>query len=95
MGEPLSYQSRGGWVNHLIRGREWLKLKAEMGIMVNRQPRDWVEGETVAQLLLRMKYTYPLVAVRIDGRLVPRSEYPRQTVPDDSTVEVIHLMSGG
>jgi sulfur carrier protein len=66
-----------------------------MGIVVNQQPQDWVEGETVAQLLARMKYTYPLVSVRIDGRLIPRSEYQRQTVPDGSRVEVLHLMSGG
>ena len=66
-----------------------------MGIVVNQEARDWVEGETVARLLSRMKYTYPLVAVKIDGRLVPRSEYEQQTIPDNSTVEVIHLMSGG
>jgi thiamine biosynthesis protein ThiS len=73
----------------------WWKLKGEMGIMVNKQARDWVEGETVTQLLLRMKYTYPLVAVRIDGRLVDKSDYDKQTIPDDSRVEVLHLMSGG
>jgi len=66
-----------------------------MGITVNQEARDWVEGETVARLLLRMKYTYPLVAVKIDGRLVSKSEYEKQTIPDDSNVEVIHLMSGG
>ena len=67
----------------------------EMGITVNQEARDWVEGETVAQLLLRMKYTYPLVAVRIDGRLVLKSDYDKQTIPDDSSVDVVHLMSGG
>ena len=72
----------------------WWKL-GEMSIVVNKQARDWVEGETVAQLLLRMKYTYPLVAVKLDGRLVPKSDYPKQTIPDNSTVEVLHLMSGG
>ncbi len=79
----------------MIPGREWLRLEVDMGITVNQQARDWVEGETVTQLLARMKYTYPLVAVRIDGRLIPRSEYPKRTVPEDSVVEVIHLMSGG
>jgi len=73
----------------------WWKLEGEMGIIVNQEARDWVEGETVAQLLLRMKYTYPLVAVRIDGRLVSKSEYEKQTIPDNSRVEVVHLMSGG
>jgi thiamine biosynthesis protein ThiS len=66
-----------------------------MGIVVNKQARDWVEGETVAQLLLRMKYTYPLVAVKIDGRLISKKEYKKQTIPDNCVVEVVHLMSGG
>ena len=66
-----------------------------MGIVVNQEARDWVEDETVAQLLLRMKYTYPLVAVKIDGRLIPKTDYQQQTIPDNSTVEVVHLMSGG
>ena len=67
----------------------------EMGITVNQEARDWVEGETVAQLLLRMKYTYPLVAVRIDGRLVPKPDYDKETIPDNSRIDVVHLMSGG
>jgi thiamine biosynthesis protein ThiS len=71
------------------------ETRAEMGIVVNKETRDWVEGETVSRLLLRMKYTYPLVAVKINGRLVPKSKYERQTIPDNSTVEVVHLMSGG
>lgn len=66
-----------------------------MGIVVNKQPVEWVEGETVAGLLSRMNYTYPLVAVKIDGKLIPRPEYRRQKIADNAGVEVIHLMSGG
>ena len=73
----------------------WVKLEGEMGIIVNQEARDWVEGETVAQLLLRMKYTYPLVAVRIDGRLVSKSAYDKETIPNNSRIDVVHLMSGG
>lgn len=72
-----------------------METEGEMGIVVNKQARDWVEGETVAQLLLRMKYTYPLVAVRIDGRLVDKPDYDKQTIPDNSRIDVVHLMSGG
>ena len=78
----------------MISGSRRWKLGL-MGIVVNQEERDWVEGETVAQLLLRMKYTYPLVAVKIDGRLIPKSDYDKETIPDDSSIEVVHLMSGG
>ncbi|KYK29052.1 MAG: thiamine biosynthesis protein ThiS [Candidatus Proteinoplasmatales archaeon SG8-5] len=66
-----------------------------MGIKVNTKPVDWVEGETVTQLLSRMTYTFPLVVVKIDGEVIPKSEYPNTYIPDDSEVEVIHLISGG
>ena len=66
-----------------------------MVIKVNTKPVDWVEGETVAQLLDRMTYTFPLVVVKIDGEVIPKSEYGNTKVSDDSVVEVIHLISGG
>lgn len=66
-----------------------------MGIEVNTKPLDWVEGESIAGLLKRMNYTFPLVVVKIDGRVVSTSEYGTTLVPDNSIVEVIHLISGG
>ncbi len=64
-------------------------------IEVNTQKIEWVEGETVAELLKRMKYTFPLVVVKIDGKVIPKSEYQKQEVPNNSRIEVIHLISGG
>lgn len=66
-----------------------------MTIVVNTKTMDWVEGETILQLLERMKYTFPLVVVKIDGMLIPKSEFGSQLVPDNSNVEVIHMISGG
>ena len=66
-----------------------------MTIEVNTHKLDWVEGETITQLLKRMNYTFPLVVVKIDGALIPKKEFGSQQVPDDSTIQVIHLISGG
>ena len=66
-----------------------------MGIKVNTKPVDWVEGETVTQLLDRMTYTFPLVVVKIDGKVIPKPEYQNTLILDGSEVEVIHLISGG
>ena len=66
-----------------------------MGIRVNTKAVDWVDGETVTRLLERMNYTFPLVVVKMDGEVIPKSEYPTTLVPDDTDVEVIHLISGG
>ncbi len=66
-----------------------------MTIEVNTQKMDWVKGETITQLLKRMNYTFPLVVVKMDGTLIPKSEFGSRTVPDSSKVEVIHMISGG
>jgi thiamine biosynthesis protein ThiS len=64
-------------------------------ITVNGRPVDHEEGESVTDLLKRMDYLFPLVIVKIDGKLVQRDEYQGSLVPDGSEIEVIHLTSGG
>ena len=66
-----------------------------MSIKVNTNPMDWIEDESITQLLKRMNYTFPLVVVKIDGQVIPKAKYPETIVPDDSNIEVIHLISGG
>ena len=66
-----------------------------MAIEVNTKPTDWAEGETITGLLKRMNYTFPLVVVKINGQVIPKSEFQNTIVPDNSVVEVIHLISGG
>jgi len=33
--------------------------------------------------------------VKINGQVIPKSEFQNTIVPDNSVVEVIHLISGG
>jgi sulfur carrier protein len=64
-------------------------------ITVNGDRHPWREGMTVRDLLGEKGYTFPLLITRIDGRLIPRDRYDDTPVPEGSTVDVIHLMSGG
>ena len=66
-----------------------------MSIEVNKNTIEWVENETIPQLLKRMNYTFPLVVVKINGEVIPKTSHSETIVPDNSTVEVIHLISGG
>ncbi|MCK5309306.1 MAG: sulfur carrier protein ThiS [Thermoplasmata archaeon] len=66
-----------------------------MSIEVNSKPMDWIEDETIKQLLKRMNYTFPLVVVKIDSQVIPKAKYSETIIPDNSNVEVIHLISGG
>ena len=64
-------------------------------IEVNSRKVEWVENETVTELLKRMKYTFPLVVVKINNKVIPRSTFPDTIVPDNSKIAVIHMISGG
>ena len=66
-----------------------------MSIEVNGREVEWVEEETIKALLKRMRYTFPLVVVKINDKVIPRSEFPEVIVPDNSKIAVIHMISGG
>lgn len=66
-----------------------------MSIEVNGKNVDWVQNETVTGLLKRMRYTFPLVVVKIDDKVVSKQDFPKVTIPDKSKIAVIHMISGG
>jgi thiamine biosynthesis protein ThiS len=66
-----------------------------VSIEVNGRIVDWIENETVKKLLKRMRYTFPLVVVKINDNVVPRKDFSEVKIPDNSKVAVIHMISGG
>ena len=56
---------------------------------------DWEPGMTVTRLLARLKFSFPLLIVSVDGVLIPKEEYSTQQVPDDAEVKVLHMTAGG
>ena len=70
----------------------WVKT---LGIEVNGKKVEWVENETVSQLLKRMGYVFPLVVVKINEKVIPKNDFSKAIVPDKSKIAVIHMISGG
>ena len=66
-----------------------------MGIEVNGRKVEWIKDETVKFLLKRMRYTFPLVVVKINDKIIPRKDFSEVIVPDNSKIAVIHMISGG
>lgn len=66
-----------------------------MTIEVNGRKIDWIENESVTKLLKRMKYTFPLVVVKINNEIVLRSDFKIKVIPDNSNIDVMHMISGG
>ena len=66
-----------------------------MSITVNGRSIDWIKDETIKDLLKRMKYSFPLIIVKINEKVIPRKEFTQVRIPDNSKISVIHMISGG
>lgn len=64
-------------------------------IKVNGEPLEWFPGMTVRDAIREKNYVFPLLVVRINGRLVARKDYDKTMIPDEAEVDIIHLISGG
>ena len=65
-------------------------------IKVNGENLEWRDGMTVQDVLDAKNYTFRMISVWINGKPVQRREdYPVTPVPDESDVQVIHMISGG
>jgi sulfur carrier protein len=64
-------------------------------ISVNGEPIKHIDGETVAGLLERLRFVFPLVVVMVNRKVVMRENFESTLLKDGANVEVIHLTSGG
>ena len=64
-------------------------------ITVNGESVEYEEGTTVASLLEKHNFIFPMIVVKINGEPVSRDEYGRAPIADGDRVEVIHMISGG
>jgi thiamine biosynthesis protein ThiS len=46
-------------------------------------------------ILKRMNYTFRMLVIKVDGKLVKKNEYASTIVQPGADVKVIHLISGG
>ena len=54
-----------------------------------------MEGETVAKLLKRLNFVFPLVVVKVNDEVVAKERFGEIEIAEGAKVEVIHLISGG
>jgi thiamine biosynthesis protein ThiS len=53
------------------------------------------ESFSVRELLTMMKFTFPMIIIKINNRLIKKEDYERVFIGDGDQVEAIHLISGG
>jgi sulfur carrier protein len=67
-----------------------------MNITVNNNPEKFNTDKCTVNELLRMKnYTFKMLIIKINGRLIKKEEYDTALITDGDNVIVLHLISGG
>jgi len=64
-------------------------------LTVNDIPLPYEPGMTVRDILKRRNYVWRMIAVFVNGELVPKAKYDTRQVPDGADVKVIHQIAGG
>ena len=64
-------------------------------VTVNGRTVSWEEGMTVQRVLEVMNYTFRMLVVKVDDRLVKRENYTSFPIPAGADVKVIHMVAGG
>ena len=64
-------------------------------ITVNDNKIEYEEAMTVASILKKLNYVFPMLVIRKNGELVPRKHYDSTQVEDGDHLDIIHLISGG
>lgn len=67
-----------------------------MKILLNNNNVELEHEEiSVNDLLIVQKYTFKMLIIKINGKLVRKPEYENTFIKDGDKVDVIHLISGG
>ncbi len=61
----------------------------------NRDRLSWQSGMTVKDVLKKMNYDYSLISVYINDEYIAQEEYNSYKIPDNASIQIIHLAHGG
>jgi sulfur carrier protein len=65
-------------------------------IRVNNQYEiEWRPGMTVQDVLDELKFSFRMIAVKVNGTVVLRPDYATTLVPEGAEMQALHLISGG
>lgn len=64
-------------------------------ITVNGNIVEWEDGMTISSLLIKMNYTFRMLVIKVNGKLIKKDQYDTTLIPQNADVAVIHLISGG
>ncbi|MDP8219964.1 MAG: sulfur carrier protein ThiS [Candidatus Stygibacter frigidus] len=62
---------------------------------LNNRLEEWREGMTIKDIIVSKNFIFKMLVVKIDNKLIKKADYATTIIPDKSSVQILHLMSGG
>ncbi len=70
-------------------------MSAELTLTVNGEPRRFMAGASIAELVTTLELDPKKVAVERNGEIVPRSNLAEALLADNDVLEIVHFVGGG
>ncbi len=64
-------------------------------ILLNNREFEYFENMTVRKLIDKLKYSYPVLIVRVNKVLIDEAQFETTTIKDGDIVDIIHPICGG
>ena len=64
-------------------------------MIVNGEKAPWEAGLTVEKLLEIRNYRTDRVAVEMNGKIVPKKNYPTEEIREEERLEIVSFVGGG
>lgn len=64
-------------------------------LTVNGNSLKWEKNMTINVILKKMNYTFKMLVVKVNGKLIKKTEYSTIIIPVAADIKIIHLISGG
>lgn len=64
-------------------------------IMLNNSRFEWEEDMSISNIMKKKNFTFKMLVVKLNGKLVRKENYATTIVPENADVKIIHLISGG
>ncbi len=69
--------------------------KAQMQIILNGKPFELADESSASNLLESLQLTDKKLAMEINQKIVPRSQFHEYQLTSGDTVEIVHAIGGG
>jgi sulfur carrier protein len=67
----------------------------EISILINGKPTRVVSATTLRELIRHLDLPERGIAIEVNGRIVPKSQWEKQRLNPGDSVDVVQMMGGG